>query len=101
MSLTAVKDIEHGTTRGFDAHQYRGEEACTECKAAHATRTACRRIRNGKQQAVRVSVVELGELLINSSEETLHQFGELFGHEITAACMDIAAEAAWARKQPA
>jgi hypothetical protein len=101
MSLTRVELIEHGTAPGFDAHKRRGEDACAACKQAHANRSAAHRIRRGEQQTVRVSAVELGELLIASDEEVCHRFGEVFGHDIVAACMDRAAADAWAESRSA
>jgi len=35
-SLKADKPIRHGTNSGYVVHRKRGEEACDECKAAHA-----------------------------------------------------------------
>jgi len=101
MSLASIDSIEHGTTQGFDAHKSRGEDACADCRRAHAIRTTAHRIRRGEQQTVRVSAVELGELLIASTEEVCHRFGEVFGHEIAAACMDHAAATAWAESRSA
>jgi hypothetical protein len=101
MSLVSVKEIEHGTGAGFDAHRQRGEEACADCKRGHTIRSSAQRIRAGRQTTVRVSAVELGELLVASDEETCHRFGEFFGHEIVAACMDRAAETAWAESRSA
>jgi hypothetical protein len=93
MSLTSVELIEHGTPQGYDAHKRLGEAACAACRHAHTLRATAHRIRRGEQQTVRVSVVELGELLIGS--------GEVFGHEIVAACMDFAAAVAWAERRSA
>lgn len=98
MSITSIESIEHGTGAGFDAHKHLGEEACADCKRAHTNRTTAYRIRRGDQQTVRVSAVELGELLIGLDEETCHRFGEVVGHEIAAACMDLAATTAWAKE---
>lgn len=101
MSLKSVKSIEHGTPAGFDTHRTLREPPCDDCKRAHTIRVTARRIRRGEQETVRVSAVELGELLIASGEETCHQFGEVFGHEIVTACMDLAASTAWAERRSA
>ncbi|GHH57428.1 hypothetical protein [Lentzea cavernae] len=93
--------IEHGTSRGFDAHATRGEEPCAGCKQAHTIRSTAARIRRESQDTVRVQAAGLGELLIDCGEEVCHKFGEFFGHEIVAACMDRAAAKAWAEKRSA
>ncbi|MFJ5984220.1 hypothetical protein [Lentzea sp. NPDC092896] len=101
MRRARTTPVEHGTSSGFDAHAARGEEPCADCKHAHTIRSSAARIRRGNQDTVRVSAEGLGELLVNSTEEVCHQFGEFFGHEIVAACMDRAASKAWAEKRSA
>lgn len=42
-----------GTAGGYDAHRYRGEEACVECKAAHAEDHAAYMHRTGRYKTRR------------------------------------------------
>lgn len=90
--------IEHGTRSGYDAHTRAGEKACGPCAAAKSDSVQGHKIRCGKTSGTRVPVEVLGELLLRLDEELLDQVSDAIGHEVAAACMEIAARRALNRE---
>lgn len=86
--MTSV--IEHGTRNGYDAHIRAGEKACDPCAAAKSDSVQGQKIRCGKTLSTRVPVEVLGELLLRLDEELLDEVSDAIGHEVAAACMDVA-----------
>jgi hypothetical protein len=87
--MTATE--EHGTRRGYDAHARAGTEPCGPCASAKSDSTQAHKVRSGKTLAIRVPVEVLGDVLLRLDEDVLDRVSDAVGHEVTAACMELAA----------
>ena len=82
---------EHGTRAGYDAHIRAGQKACDPCAAAKSDSVQGHKIRCGKTLGTRVPVEVLGDLLLRLDEDELDRVSDAVGHEVAAACMEVAA----------
>jgi hypothetical protein len=90
--------IEHGTREGYNRHIRNSEMPCPPCAAAKSDATQASKIRTGKTAATRVPVAVLGDLLLGLEEHKLDEVSDVLGHEVVAACMEIAAWQALSRE---
>ncbi|AMS02981.1 hypothetical protein BJD60_gp60 [Gordonia phage Schnabeltier] len=84
----SVRRGQCATESGFQAHKYRGEEACADCALAHSRNQRARSIRAGRQHSIRVGAAALGALYLNAPEAQRQHLADELGLDVCEALVD-------------